>query len=78
MSRLDSVKSHVVPRLHKFGDSPELLVVHLVGSNICGDGNLLQSRAHHREARRRKDNHLCGKQGKGEGHSGRCQIFEVL
>ena len=67
-----------MPRLHKFSDPPELLVVHLIGQNVRGDGNPLQSRAHHRDIRRRRDEHLHGKQGKGEGHDQRCRIFEAL
>ena len=67
-----------MPRLHKFGDPLELLGIHLIYRDFHDDGNSLQSRAHHRETQRGNNDHLHRKQGKGEGHSGRCQIFEVL
>ena len=52
--------------------------MHLVGRNVRGDGKVLQPRAHHREVRRREDDHLHGKQGKREGNSERSQILEAL
>ena len=70
-------KACVVPRLHRSSDPPELLVVQLIGRNVRGDGNPLQSRAHHREIRRRRDEHLHGKQGKGRGTT-RDAVFSRL
>ena len=52
--------------------------MHLIGRYVRGDRNIHQSRAHPREVRRRKDEHLHGKLNKREGHDKRHQVIELL